>query len=391
MQITCLIDNLTAGGAQRQLCSLAVLLKQRGHEVKVITYFPQNFFLETLQQNNIGYLCIREDSTFKRIRRFRSILRNGSQDVVLAFLRTPSLLAELAAIPNRKWGLVVSERNSYTFQSNPWTNWRRLFHIFADYIIVNSHTNRFLIQKSSPWLRERIITIYNCVNLETFSPSSKKVSPSTSNIRLLSVGKFSAQKNIKGFIDAFALAKKNKPSLNISVDWYGDKVANKYNTKNVYNDAKKQIISLGLDNLFKLHPPSSNIAKIFQESTAFVLPSFFEGLPNVVCEAMTCGLPILMSNVCDSTNLVEDKLNGFLFSPDSVEDMANTLIRFSDLSKTELLSMGQYSRKKALAIFDENKFCESYIEVLEAASCHERIKPQHWIPIIPRSAFRYMK
>jgi hypothetical protein len=48
MRITCWIDYLVSGGAQRQLCTLAVLLKRQGHDVSMVTYHPDDFFLPML-------------------------------------------------------------------------------------------------------------------------------------------------------------------------------------------------------------------------------------------------------------------------------------------------------------------------------------------------------
>jgi len=50
------------------------------------------------------------------------------------------------------------------------------------------------------------------------------------------------------------------------------------------------------------------------EHDAFVHPSFYEGMPNVVCEALAAGLPVLVSDVCDHPLLVEKGVQGFLFS-----------------------------------------------------------------------------
>ena len=46
MKIVCLIDNLSAGGAQRQMVMLAKLLKQNGHDITILTYYPHDFFLQ---------------------------------------------------------------------------------------------------------------------------------------------------------------------------------------------------------------------------------------------------------------------------------------------------------------------------------------------------------
>jgi len=54
MKITCLIDGLVPGGAQRQLCMLAVLLKKRGMDVSMLTYHNHDFFLPMIREAGLN-------------------------------------------------------------------------------------------------------------------------------------------------------------------------------------------------------------------------------------------------------------------------------------------------------------------------------------------------
>ena len=102
----------------------------------------------------------------------------------------------------------------------------------------------------------------------------------------------------------------------------------------------------------------------YQRSTVLILPSFFEGVPNVVCEAMSCGLPILISNVGDHSNLVEEGLNGYLFDPYSISDMANSLLMFCSLSHSDRIKMSKESRRKAKNLFNQHIFIEKYLLII---------------------------
>src|SRR5437870_166017 len=99
MRVTCLIDSLASGGAQRQMCMLAVLLKRHGIDVSVLTYHAYDFFRTKLDEAEIRCQCLPYGSRFQRIFGLRRALRDGSQDVVLAFLDACSLYAELAGLP----------------------------------------------------------------------------------------------------------------------------------------------------------------------------------------------------------------------------------------------------------------------------------------------------
>ena len=75
MNITCIIDNLAAGGAQRQMCMLAILLREKGHKVTILTYHPQNFFLDEILQAGITYQCYQEKNPLLRIIKFWKIFQ----------------------------------------------------------------------------------------------------------------------------------------------------------------------------------------------------------------------------------------------------------------------------------------------------------------------------
>ena len=180
---------------------------------------------------------------------------------------------------------------------------------------------------------EKVKVIYNCVDLDYFIPSVEE--HLENNVKILIIAKYSIQKNILGFIDVINLIKMKKPYLQIQIDWYGDKVNQKIKFENIYDIAKRRIKKYKLNSYIKLNEPVSSVVKLYQNSSVFILPSFYEGIPNVVCEAMACGKPILISDVCDNRVFVKDGVNGFLFNPHSVKDMAEKIIKFTKLSDSE--------------------------------------------------------
>ena len=390
MKITCLIDSLGSGGAQRQLCTLAVLLKKRGMDVSMLTYHPYDFFLPMLQEAGIEYTCLQSRSMPRRILAIRRALRHGSQDVVLAFLAAPNLFAELAAIPRRTWGLVVSERNVVSAASNSPLAWRRHFHRIADYVTTNSHTNRLMIERSVPAMKGRVITVYNTVDLETFYPVAHADTRDPTDLRIVVAATFRITKNVLGLIKALAIVNARSRSLRLRVDWYGrlpserDRVLDRYS----YKVVRRLIERHALQDSVIFHPPVCSIGDIYRGADAVALPSFFEGLPNAVCEAMACGRPILMTNVCDAGNLVKNGHNGFLFDPASPEDMARAILEFASLNVTERETMGRRSREMAERMFAPAPFAARYVEILSAAAARKRLPIEHWISDVPDSAYR---
>lgn len=384
MKVLCLIDSLGSGGAQRQLCTLACLLKKRGMDVSVLTYHPHHFFLPLLQEAGVEYACLAGGSWPRRIWSIRRMLRRGDQDVVLAFLSRPVFYAELAAIPFRQWGLVVSERNAVPAAVNPrLARWRQL-HRIADFVTTNSHTNRLMIERDVPSLKGRVVTIYNAVDLETFTPAPTPSGGSAPGFHVVVAARYESQKNPSGLVEAVALAKKKAPSMCIQLDWYGH-----YGTaadRGVFRQAQQLVERHGLQECVRLHGESQSILAEYGKADVVALPSFFEGLPNTLCEAMACGRPILTSNVCDAGNLVKSGENGFLFNPTSPEDMAMALLKFGSLTPAQREAMGRKSREMAERMFNPVNVAAAYEKVLTASAERKKISIEHWTPDVPDSA-----
>jgi glycosyltransferase involved in cell wall biosynthesis len=78
-----------------------------------------------------------------------------------------------------------------------------------------------------------------------------------------------------------------------------------------------------------------NIENYFQAADFFVLPSTNEGMPNVVLEALAAGLPCITTSVSGCVDLIQEGFNGFMFSPNSPDELGTALAR--------LLASDQYA------------------------------------------------
>ncbi len=391
MKVTCVIDSLGSGGAQRQLCTLMALLKKNGWDVSALTYYPDSFFAPFLKKEGVEHQCIISNgSNIDRIRRLRSEIRRGHPDVVLAFLPTPCLLAEIAALPSRKWGLVVSERGTVARAHRQRTQKLAYFHHLADYVTTNSHTNRLMLEQDYPRLRGRIVTIYNCVDLQAFQQSNQVLGRSENEVRLVTVASYLENKNLSGLVAALSKVRSRSPNIKVYLDWYGGYPVRPdgQSDMSVHDAALAQISELGLTEFVRLFPPNSNISEAYKNADALILPSFFEGLPNVVCEAMASGCPVLMSDVCDAGNLVKPHENGFLFDPYQPESIADAILEFCEIPQSERRTLGVRGREMAEVMFSPETFVNHYSKLLNAAAHRKRIQLEHWMPDVPQSAIK---
>jgi glycosyltransferase involved in cell wall biosynthesis len=175
MRIICLIESLGAGGAERQMSGLAVLLKKAGHDVKVVTYYPQDFYRTSLDAANVDYYYAEEaQSKFKRIRVLYHIVKDFNPDVCIAYLPTATIVACIIKILGIKAKLIVSERN--TSQKNSFQDFIRFsfFKVAADWVVPNSYMQESFIKEHYTGLMNKVRVITNFVDTDLFKPGESK-------------------------------------------------------------------------------------------------------------------------------------------------------------------------------------------------------------------------
>lgn len=312
MKILLVTEGLGSGGAERQLVGLATTLKKIGYDVFVLTYYKKDFYKSVLDDNNIPNEVY--GAALNKYFRFITLTRrinSYNPTIIISFLPGSNVALGLAKILGLlKSKLVLSER-SFTLK---WTYKTKLYYSLywkADAIITNSKAEADNIKNVFPNYTHKIGYIHNFVDFEKFKPL-----PYIRNdtFKIISVGRIREGKNLKGLI--LALSALKKEGCNIEIDWYGNDYNDDFSTS-----VKSLITKECVSDVFRLKEPVKNIQDYYPKYDVFCLPSFFEGYPNVIVEAMSCQLPVICSNVCENPVIVENNVNGFLFDPYNIDEI----------------------------------------------------------------------
>ena len=188
------------------------------------------------------------------------------------------------------------------------------------------------------------IVIYNPLTLKQGAPSA-----GTSK-RFLTIGRFTPMhKGIDLLIEAFHLfAQKNN-------EWNLDIVGEGGEEKAF----RKQIAQYQLEDRITIHPFTNHIQAYYSEAQIYVLSSRWEGMPLVLVEAMSHGLPIISSDLPVSQEIMGDF--GMYFKNGDIEDLARRLEEATHID-------WQAKSKAALAIaqrFDIKNIIRQWKELLE--------------------------
>src|SRR5262249_31401161 len=108
----------------------------------------------------------------------------------------------------------------------------------------------------------------------------------------------------------------------------------------------------------------SDIPGLLRRHDALIHPSWYEGLPNAVCEALATGLPVLASAICDHPILVKDGERGMLFDPASPAAIAAAIARFAALNVDDRRRYARNARAFAVENLDAEQMITRYEQLL---------------------------
>lgn len=154
---------------------------------------------------------------------------------------------------------------------------------------------------------------------------------------ILSVGELNKNKNHEVVIRA--IAKLNNPNIHYVICGKGS----------LESYLKKLSTELGIGENLHLLGYREDIPEICKISDVFAFPSFREGLPVSVMEAMASGLPVICSQIRGNTDLI-DTMGGGLFNPHSIDSCKKSIL---EISKNNWIKMSKYNIEK-IKIFSDD-------------------------------------
>lgn len=163
----------------------------------------------------------------------------------------------------------------------------------------------------------------------------KEIGISPDKFVILSVGELNRNKNHQVVIRALSNIEHDRISYLICGDGESKR------------ELKEMVHKLKLDDCVKFLGFRTDIPELCKMSDLFVFPSFREGLPVSLMEAMASGLPVIASNVRGNVDLVTDKENGYLVSAMDIETWGERIL-FLMNNREELERMGDKNRIKML-------------------------------------------
>ncbi len=344
MKIILFIRQLNDGGAQRQLTLLACGLARAGHNVHVVTFYGNGHFLSPLQACGVPVVSLEKHGRWDIVPffiRWVRCLRRLKPQVVYSFLGVANILAVLGWPFLAETRIVWSVRSSFMdLAQYDWLH-RASFHLecllsrFADLVIANSAAGRdYALANGFP--DKKTIVIANGIDTDIFRPdpvSREEIRAEwgvNSGEKLIGlVGRLDPMKDHPTFLRAAVRLVAHGLRVRFVCVGSGPEA---YRMK-----LMRLAVELGLEDRVLWAGARSDIPAVLNALDVLVSSSYGEGFPNVVGEAMACGVPCVVTDVGDSAAIVGE--GGLVVPPRDPERLAQAIERLIVMLETGELSV----------------------------------------------------
>jgi len=342
-----MIDGLGPGGAEQLMLSILKSLKEEGLNIRVCALQIKSGNPVSAELNRIGLPVdlvpipnLRHPLNLLRILRYLLEHRPQILHTQLEFSDIlGTLAAKLLGIPTISTLHTLDEPDE-----NRTGSWRlrirwMILKKFTDRIIAVSEKTRIHHIKAGKLPSQKIVTIYNGIEISRFTNYSKDDRENTrkslglhaNNKVIATVAVLRQPKGIQYMLEAIPEILKDIPNANYLI--VGD---------GAYKPQLLELVdALGIQEHVTFAGHRTDIPEILNVCDLFVLPTLIDALPTVLIEALAASKPIIATNVGGIPEIIEDQNNGILVPPGNHYKLADACVK--------LLRDQTYSSRLSLA------------------------------------------
>jgi len=211
------------------------------------------------------------------------------------------------------------------------------------------------------FLKEKILVVPNGVDVNEpsiISTQSKIVNSDAMYQRFVCVSQLYPPKGIDLLLDVFLEILSVHPNIELLV--IGDAGAPQF--EEYESSVRSRVESFEFQGKVKFYGYHPTPPLLFEPSDIFVLPSFSEGMPRSVLEAMACGIPVIATRVGAVEDLIEDRTSGLLILPRSKEQLKRAMLCVLE-DTASAKKLGQAARKRIYEYFTLERNVKDSIEI----------------------------
>ena len=362
IKILHVITHLPIGGAQDNTLYTVELLDKEKYDISLCCNLEGALVerakkIEAIKLFDIPFLC-REVSPYRDIRAFLSLYKLFKEEdftIIHTHSSKAGLLARLAAVLN-KTPIVIHTIHGFAFndfmnalKKNFFIYVEKLLAKWTDVLITVSNLNKKKIIDLNIAHENKIKNIYSGIDLRLFTNKRnddfrKELNLENDHLLLGSVGRLSDQKDPITMIEAFGIISKPFPNAHLALVGDGE----------LKGKIHEKIDKLKLNGKVHLTGNKNNPWSVYHSMDLFIMSSIYEGLGRSITEALSCGVPVVCTDVEGVQEIVRDNITGILVPPKDANKLADGIIRtLNDMETAK--KMAEEGRRFVNDNFDVNK------------------------------------
>lgn len=339
-----------AGGIERVSIDIANALAEREYEIYFFNivgdgevFFKISKKIKIYSLNLVGSEI--KKNFFRIIFELRRFLNNNEIDTIIDVDSILTVFSTIALLGLKKKHICWEHFN---FNVDLGSRYRRVGRLLAkkycDYVVTLTERDRMFWMKTLKKSDTKIITINNPTPFSNFSAHQ----PSLYMKRFLAIGRLTEQKGFDLLIEAWKLFCENSDNK----DWLLQIVGSGENKEKL----KKQAAEHNISHRIEFISATKNIERYYQQASFYCMSSRFEGLPMVLLEAQTYGLPIISFDCdCGPSDVINNGINGVLV------DFGNILLFSKKMEWLVSLENSEYMHMVNAAKNNSQKYLISVI------------------------------
>lgn len=373
--VAIVVSNLEYGGAQRQIVELANNIDISLCELHVVSlsqYVPLSVGLR-IPRGQFHVVEKHHKYDISVAWRLAQLLRKINAHIVHGYLFDAEIAARLAGRIAKVVAVGGSERNTdYQLKKIQLATYR-LTRSMVDFVIANSNAGAAFNSRTLGHPIEMYRVVHNGIDTTRFRPTGPAPTRDELDIPkdhfvIGMFGSFKAQKNHIMLFRSYQKFLASHPDSTLLL--VGDQLAGGlHGSSDYYAEMRHAVRELGIDNNSLFVGNRDCVESLYNACDVTVLPSLFEGTPNVALESMACEVPVVATRVSDNDYVIRDGQTGYLVELDDVDALVDRLSHLAD-DPTTRLRMGKAARQRMIEEFSSIRLAEKtlqvYTEIIDA-------------------------
>ena len=291
----------------------------------------------------------------------KKIYKSVSPDVIIHYTHKANIYGGIAAWMAHKKSIAVVTGLGYAFLHKGLINritkllYKMTKGIHQKIIFENEDDMNFFID-SKLVQKERAGFVNGCgIDVDDYKPVPKK--SDYPKRRFTFIGRLLKDKGINEFLQASAILMKTSNGLEF-------RIIGEFDEGNPSMVDKSLLFDYINKGIVQYSGFVNDIKPQIAKSDCIVLPSYREGMPRVILEALAMAKPVVTTDVAGCRQTVEHGINGYLVKDRDVQSLVHGIRQIMALNEKQLLKMGQKGREIAIKHFNSKKISMELYEIV---------------------------